>query len=107
MIRDLYDKFSYVFSWRWPVADGEITAVGVRYDELTKTNRLAVTFRFVVGTDGPYTGELLSPLSVPRTDIVDITQQFRIGSSVRVRYRVDDPSVNRLDRMVWQNLDGL
>lgn len=107
MIRDLYDKFSYVFSWRWPVAEGEITAIGLRYDELSKTNRLAVTYRFVVGTDGPYTGESLSPSSAPRTDIVDINRQFRIGSFVLVRYRVDDPSVNRLDRVVWQNLDAL
>ena len=107
MFRDLFDQVSSLFSWRWPIRDGEITAVGVRYDDFAKGYRLAVLYKFDVGSDGPYTGESLSPLSLDSRDVMNMNEQFRIGSSIPVRYRPDDPSVNMLDRNAWQVLDGL
>jgi len=47
MFGDLYDAMSLLWSWRWPVTEGEVTAVG------GDTARLAVAYEFSVGDDGP------------------------------------------------------
>ncbi len=60
MFNDLYDAISLLWSWRWPVAEGEVTAVDIermRHDRNSDTARLAVAYEFSVGDDGPYTGE--------------------------------------------------
>jgi hypothetical protein len=57
---DLYDAVSFLWSWRWPETPGEVTAVDVervKNPEGIDTFRLAVAYKFSIGTDGPYTGE--------------------------------------------------
>jgi hypothetical protein len=47
MFEDLYDAISLVWSWRWPVAEGEVTAVDterMRQDRNSDTARLAVAY---------------------------------------------------------------
>ena len=60
MFEDLYDALSYLWSWNWPTAQGQITEVlieRVRHTRGGETVRLSVTYQFSVGTDGPFTGE--------------------------------------------------
>ncbi len=57
MLDNLYDAISLLWSWRWPVAEGEVTAVDVERNREKETARLAVAYEFSVGSDGPYTGE--------------------------------------------------
>jgi hypothetical protein len=61
MFAELYDALSFLFSWRWPEAVGEVTEVDVecikhRVSDI-ETWRLAVAYKFSLGIDGPYAGE--------------------------------------------------
>jgi hypothetical protein len=109
MFEDLYDAISRVWSWRWPVANGEITEVlleRVRHrTDNHSTVRLAVAFEFSIGDDGPYTGESFWRPLFPTTRRMQRAKgKFHRHQQVLVRYRPDDPSVNRLDHRVWQDL---
>ena len=108
MFEDLYDRISLLFSWRWPEAVGEVTAVDVERVESSEGSdrfRLAVAYKFSVGIDGPYTGESFwEPAFRGKTRVVAARHKIRVHDQVAVRYRPDDPSVSRLDRRAWQNL---
>ncbi len=100
MFSETYDWLSKVFSWNWPTAEGEITAV--RF--LSPDEGLIIEYKFLVGDDGPYTGESrISSWSV-HIDVMDIHKTLAIGTPITVHYRPDDPSVNTLDREKWQGL---
>jgi hypothetical protein len=91
---ELYDWFSKSLSWRWPTAEGEITAVRL----LNEEDGLIVEYKFSLAQDGPYTGESRwGPAFNPRS-VMDVPEALRIGKPVTVRYRPGDPSVNTLDR---------
>ena len=105
MFENLYDSLSMIFSHWWPKTRGEITEieVEVRGSRTGETVRLAVAYKFYLGSDGPYTGESFLPLST--TDKVAAAKdKLRPQQAVMVRYRSDDPSVNRLDHEVWRDL---
>ena len=108
MFGDLYDAVSFLFSWRWPRVDGEITAVDVeriRHTRGRDTFRLAVAYEFSLGDDGPYTGESFwAPAFCMNRRVIAARRKRRVRQAVVVRYRRDDPSVNRLDRQVWKGL---
>jgi hypothetical protein len=99
MFESLYDEISRLWSWRWPVVEGTITAVDV--EEVRRNQlRLAVAYMFSVGDDGPYTGESFwtPAFSITqRSTIRAAKKAIRVGRSIRVRYRPDDPSVNTLE----------
>jgi len=107
MFENLYDAMSLIFSRWWPIASGAITAVDIeeiRLDE-GSYSRLAVAYKFSVGNDGPYTGESFWRSSMSFDEegrLASAKRRLNDGQSVLVRYRPDDPSVNRLDRTVWQ-----
>ena len=111
MFSDLYDSISLLFSWRWPKAEGVITAVDLRNSRYTQREtsdlRLVVVYEFSLGDDGPYTGETTWPQWFSGTDVMEINYKLAIGRKVTVRYRPGDPSVNKLDRSVWQDFEGL
>jgi hypothetical protein len=106
MFGDLFDALSYIYSWHWPVVEGEITVVEVerlRLRQHENTLRLSVTYKFSVGDDGPYTGESFwQPPFCTNKRVVAARHKLHRGQHVIVRYRPDDPSVNRLDRSVWR-----
>jgi hypothetical protein len=101
MFNDLYDAISLLWSWRWPVAEGEVTAVDIermRHDRNSDTARLAVAYEFSVGDDGPYTGECFwVPAFCSVRRIASARRKPHIRDPLRVRYRPGDPSVNTLD----------
>lgn len=107
MFSELYDAVSYLWSWNWPETMGEVTAVDVEKIE-SRGNvrlRLAVAYKFSVNDDGPYTGESFwNPAFCPNRRVLAARRKIRHGKAVTVRYRHDDPSVNRLDRRIWQEL---
>lgn len=91
------------------MADGEITDVileRIRYRTSNRdTIRLAIAYEFSVGSDGPYTGESFWRPLFPFTKRMQKAKgKFHRRQRVLVRYRPDDPSVNKLDRRVWQDL---
>lgn len=102
MFEALWDELSRLGSWRWPVAQGEVT-----YAELEEFSggdggaelRLSVTYKFSIGADGPYTGEAFWQ---PRWSwnglekLQDALKEMHIGRPVGVRYKPNDPSVNQL-----------
>lgn len=94
---------SYLWSFQWPEATGEITAVGIERND--RVTRLAVAYKFWVNDDGPYTGESFwnPPFNVNRR-VQEARRKIRVGHPVLIRYRDDDPSVNRLDGSVWREL---
>jgi Protein of unknown function (DUF3592) len=104
MFEDLLDALSFLGSWRWPEAVGEVTdaiteRIGQGSDE---RYRLAVAYKFSVGTDGPYTGESFwQPRFFGKRRVIAARKQFRLHQPIAVRYRPDDPSVNRLDKRTW------
>ncbi|MFZ0296250.1 MAG: DUF3592 domain-containing protein [Candidatus Sulfotelmatobacter sp.] len=102
MFSDLYDDISLLFYRRWPSVEGEITAVRI----LGSTARLLVEYSFSV-EDTSYIGEAGRPSWSVGTAPIDIRERFPVGQSVTVRYRPDNPSVNKLDRSVWEDLEGL
>jgi hypothetical protein len=101
MFDDLYDTISLMWSWRWPVADGEVTAVDIERinrNRCSETVRLAVAYEFSIGDDGPYTGECFwRPAFSPVKRAAAARRKLRIREPLRVRYRPDNPSVNKLD----------
>ncbi len=102
MFSDLRDYFSLLFYWRWPMVEGEITAV--RF--LGGTRHWCLDYRFSLG-DRSYIGEASCPAWLAGTGAVNLNETFRIGQAVSVRYRRGNPSVNKLDRSVWQDIEGL
>ena len=88
MFAELYDSISLLFSWRWPKANGVITAVYMGCSG--GHDRAMVAYEFSVDGDGPFTGE--SPWY---GDTVFINEL--VGKKATVLYRKDNPSVNRLD----------
>jgi len=104
MFRDLYDSVSWMFSRRWPKAEGVITAVDLR--RYQKGSELVVRYKFLVGEDGPYTGESPSSEWLVDADLMSIHQTLKIGTPVVVRYRSDDPSVNKLHPSVGRDLEA-
>jgi hypothetical protein len=60
MFEDLYDALSFLGSWRWPTAKGQVTEVDVErlsHQRGPDTLRLSIAYKFSLGNDGPYTGE--------------------------------------------------
>lgn len=106
MFDDLYDALSTLWSWSWPTANGEATVVEVerlRRGRNGDTLRLCVAYEFSVGNDGPYTGESFwAPIFFGNRRVVAARHKIHVRQRVLVRYRADDPSVNRLDRSVWE-----
>lgn len=106
MFKDLYDSLSRLFSWRWHAAGGEITAIdtsGIDAHGSDELNiYLGVAYKFLVDNDGPYTGETYWSMLPKRAFALRDT--LRIGQAVVVRYRADDPSVNKLDRRCRREL---
>lgn len=104
----LYDAFSFLGSWRWPLAPGEVTEAEI--ETITDSRghvqqRLAVAYKFSIGADGPYTGESFwSPAFFSNRSLASARRSIRHGKRVLIRYRTDDPSVNRLDASVWRSL---
>lgn len=97
MFRDLYDTVSFVFAWRWPIAEGEVTAVDVDRNRQKGTARLAVAYEFWVGDDGPFTGETFwSPAFSQERNVAAARRKIRLRQVLRVRYRPDDPGINML-----------
>jgi len=84
MFNDLYDVISLAWSWRWPVANGVITAVDVerfRSSNGRYSARLAVAYEFSVGDDGPYTGESI------------VRQRQRLGGHEHSASTPDSPAL--------------
>jgi hypothetical protein len=107
MFSSLIDSLSLLFSWRWPKAAGEITAVDIDTAYNRGAYRLAVAYKFFVNNDGPYTGESYweGGFSADRVSaLLEAQKKLHIGQRVTVRYRPDDPSINRLDRSTWREL---
>jgi len=109
MFEDLYDAVSMLWSWRWPIAEGEVTEVLLERFRSKINNkdrvRLAVAYEFSVGADGPYTGESFWQPVFPFTKRMQSAKgKFHRHQRVPVRYRSDDPSVNKLDRRAWRDL---
>jgi len=108
MFADLYDAVSLIFSSRWPRVDGVITAVDVErisHGKNADSWRLAVAYQFCIGDDGPYTGESFwNPHYGSKRTVIAAIRKMRTRQPVTIRYRKDDPSVNRLDRAVWARL---
>ena len=66
---------------------------------------MAVAYKFSIGNDGPYTGESFwKPAFFSKKRVLAARRNIRVHQQVIVRYRPDDPSVNKLDGRVWQNL---
>ena len=96
------------WSWRWPTSQGKITAVDVEriaHSRGGETVRLAIAYKFSLGDDGPYTGESFwRPVLCSKKRIIAARRTIRVGRPIIVRYRSDDPSVNKLDRQAWRDL---
>ena len=107
MFEALYDSISMLLSWRWPTAEGEVTAANIKRDNSGEgvTFDLEVAYKFLVAQDGPYVGLSVwtGALSDERRALA-ARETFPVGHSVIVRYRPDDPGVNKLDRSVWHGL---
>jgi hypothetical protein len=104
---DFYDAISLLLSWRWPEIPGEVTAVDVVRtvdSEGVVTFRLAIAYKFCIGADGPYTGESFwTPTLSPKKRVFSARDSVHVRQQVIVRYRPDDPSVNKIDRRIWQD----
>jgi hypothetical protein len=108
MFDDLYDAVSFLLSPWWPTTQGEITAIDVERIRRSRGNdtlRLAVAYEFSIGDDGPYTGESFwQPAFCVNRKVAAARHEFHVRQPVTVRYRSDDPSVNKLDSSVWESL---
>jgi hypothetical protein len=108
VFNDLYDAISLLWSWRLPETPGEVTAVDVdrvQDSDGVETFRLAVAYKFSIGNDGPYTGESFwQPTVSSKKRIFSARDRIGVNQKVNVHYRPDDPSVNKLDRSVWESL---
>lgn len=98
-------------SGSWPVTQGEVTdaVIDVFNTEDGPSERLFVTYKFYVGSDGPYTGGAnWSPRwgTFGARRLLEAAQhEMHIGRPVRVRYRPEDPSLNELDGGLGRLLD--
>src|SRR5437879_13887542 len=99
----IYDALSFLGSFRWPIAQGEITAIDIERIEHSRGRdlfRLAVAYKFCVGVDGPYSGEAFwqpnFTLFNERARIKAARHKLHIGQPIQIRYRPDDPTVNVL-----------
>jgi hypothetical protein len=110
MFSDLYDYVSLLFSWGWPKAEGEVTAVHIEYANygFRGGSRLLVIvdYKFEIESQGLFTGETSSSPWFSPADGSEIDGRLNVGQPVIVRYRRDDPTVNRLDHSVRQYVDG-
>jgi hypothetical protein len=110
MFEDLRDSISILWSWRWPAATGSVTAVDVeriKHQRGGDTFQLAVAYKFSVGDDGPYTGEgFWQPSFFSFKRVSAARHNVRIGHWLTVRYRPDDPSVNKPDAGFWKSLSS-
>ena len=105
MFGELYENLSLLFYWRWPTVEGVITAADLIYGRYPA---IVIVYEFSVGEDGPYTGQSRSPFWFGSTNVNGINKQLAAGERVLVRYRPNQPSVNKLDSSVWRDLeDGL
>jgi len=108
MFDDLYNALSLMFSPWWPTVEGEIAAVDVeriRHSRSGDTLRLAVAYKFSLGDDGPYTGESFwRPAFFVNKRVAAARHKLHVRQRVTIRYRSDDPSLNKLDRRVWHRL---
>jgi Protein of unknown function (DUF3592) len=108
VLDDLYDAVSFLWSGRWPETPGEVTAVDVERiqdSDGIETFRLAVAYKFSIRSDGPYTGESFwRPTFSSKRRVLAARHNLRVHQQVAVRYRSDDPTVNKLDRRVWETL---
>ena len=68
---------------------------------------LFISYEFSVGQDGPYTGESSWPSRPGDTDVTNLSERLRVGQPLTIHYRPDDPSVNTVDRALWNELDVL
>jgi hypothetical protein len=108
MFADLYDSISLLWSWRWPVAEGEITAADVVRNREKHTAMLDLAYEFFVGDDGPYTGTYVwRPAFAQERAVADAKRRLRLHQPVRVRYRPGDPSINTLDGSMRRLLKSL
>ena len=74
-------------------------------NERNERYRLSITYKFSVGTDGPYTGEdFWNPYFSTKGRSHAAEHKFHVGQPITVRYRSDDPSENRLDRSTWRQI---
>jgi hypothetical protein len=110
MFEALFDELSYLGAWRWPVAQGAITEVEVERIQHSdgESWRLSVTYKFSVGADGPYTGESFWQPTFSWNAMGKLRsarRELHIGHPVQVRYRADDPSINKLDGGVRKMLN--
>src|SRR5579884_1244003 len=97
MFEDLYDEMSLLFSWRWPIAEGQITAVDVERNSHREIKQVAVAYKFSIGEDGPYVGETFwKPVFNQKENAIRAKRLLRPGHAVQVHYRPDDPTVNTL-----------
>ena len=104
MFGDLHDAISLLFGRRWPKAEGVITSMGAK--SVGEGYVLIVEYKFCVGEDGPYTGELECPLAAVG-DMTEYNERLRVGEPITIQYRPDDPGVNKADSSIWENQNGL
>ncbi len=106
MFEDMRDLLSFLWSWHWPAATGQVTAVDVeriKHPGGNDTIRLAIAYKFSIGNDGPYTGEgFWRPSFSALRRITSAKHQLHVGRPLSVRYCPDDPSVNKLDSDIWR-----
>ena len=109
MFEALMDEVSKLFSWQWPIAQGEITVAEIERIHDNEALRLSVTYKFSIGDDGPYSGEAYwqPKFSIHLVEKMRTAKkQMFVGRPVEVRYRPSDPSVNRLDGGVARYLEN-
>ena len=98
-------QFSGLGDGLWP----KVRSTAVDIEETRNHEyRLSVTYKFSIGLNGPYTGEgfwkpALTYHALQRVRCAQAS--LRIGQRVEVRYRHDDPSVNRLNGGVRRLLE--
>ena len=109
MFEDLYDACTRLFSFTWPTANAEITDMEMENlgDHNEPRFRMCVCYRFYVGDDGPYSGEdFWKPMWTYKQlqRLKRAKQNLLLKHTVPVRYRRDDPSLNRLDTDAWRGI---
>lgn len=101
MFGDLYNSVSLMLSWRWPRAEGVVTAVEIEAIGRGR-QRLALAYEFSLEGDGPYTGESFWTPWSGSGELIDLNKRICVGQAVEIRYRRGDPSVSRVDPSVWK-----
>jgi hypothetical protein len=110
MFENLCDEMSKLWSWRWPTAEGEVILVEIERVSASSNKeilRLSIVYSFSIGEDGPYGGEgFWQPAFSCNAakKFREARRKLRAGHRVLIRYRPDDPSINKLDRSVWNEL---